>query len=476
MSDETSLAAPLDRDSDAGAESNARLNEPAPEKPRLLSLRRLSTPSAILIVTTVGGNMLRIVNTMILTRLLSPGDFGLAGMILSVFFVVQMITDIGFYAFVVRHERGDEPHFLNAVWTLHLTRGVINSVGVMLLSVPIAHLLGKPQLAPLLAVASLTLAIDGTASLTLFTSVRQGLVRRLSMVEIGAQLTQFVIGIAAAAYFRSVWAIITAMLAGSIFKSIASYTVFPDARRRPTLDLAVGSELWKFSRAIAASSMLTLALAQVDKLVLARLFSLVEFGTYVIASNLALAPTALGAIYVARIFYPQVSRAWREDPTSMRSAYYNSRGIVFFGYLICAGGLIGGAPLLIRVLYDPRYAGASIYLQMLAIASAMSILTRSIQEGLVATGRTRMTLLMNVARIAWLAIAGPIGFLQFGALGLVGTLALIEVPAYLYGLWVIRGMGFLSVRRELLSLALIAGGAAVGTAVSMTAAYLFPQP
>ena len=434
-------------------------------KPRILSWQRLTTPSALLIGTTAFGNVLRVANTMILTRLLMPSDFGLAGMILSIFFVVAMVTDVGFLPFVVRHERGDEPRFLDAVWSFHASRGLINCVLVMVLSVPISNALGKPQLAPLLAVSALTLAIDGCASLTPLTALRRGLVRRLSAVDFGFYIAQVVVGIVAAVHFRSAWALVIALLAGSLFKTAASYAIFPDSRRRLFFDRGVGRELWIFSRPIAASSLLTLLIAQVDKLVLARFFTLADFGIFVIASNLAGAPTGIIGIYVPRILYPQIARAWRTDPGSIQSHYYASRGIVFFGYLAGVGGMIGAGPLLIRMLYDPRYAGAGIFLCLLAVASAWTMITRSMQDSLVAIDQTRTTLMMNVMRLIWLAVAGPISFISFGAIGLVGVLAFIEIPAYLYGIWVMRRLRLLSARHELLALSVILGAAAAGFAL-----------
>jgi O-antigen/teichoic acid export membrane protein len=444
--------------------NDASASPAAPGKARLLSWQRITTPSAVLIATTAGSNVLRIANTMVLTRLLAPSDFGLVGMITSVFFVMALLTDVGFQVFIVRHERGDEPHFLNAVWSVHITRGVINAAILILLSEPIALLLDKPRLAPLLAVASLTIAIDGTASLTLLTALRRGLVRRLSMVDLGAFITQIVIGVIACAIFRNAWGIIVAMLASSAVKSAASYALFPESRRRFGFDRAVTSELWAFSRTIALSSMLTLLLAQVDKLVLARLFTLSQFGIYAIASTLAIAPAGIVGLYVPRIVYPQIARAWREHPSSIRSAYYGARGIIFYGYLIAAGGMIGCGPLVMRILYDPRYAnaGGGIYLQWLAVAAATQMIARYMQDALIAVGRQRATLLMNVARVIWLAIGGTIGFVQFGPIGLVATLGLIEVPAYFYGAWVLRRIDILSIRRELLSIATIVLGAAAG--------------
>src|SRR3954447_16991384 len=81
--------------------------------------------SQALALSVVVSNAIRIVSTMLLTRLLSPEVYGITGMILAVFFVINMLSDVGFQAYIVRHERSDEPNFLNAVWTIHASRGLM---------------------------------------------------------------------------------------------------------------------------------------------------------------------------------------------------------------------------------------------------------------------------------------------------------------------------------------------------------------
>ncbi|WP_293973064.1 oligosaccharide flippase family protein [Sphingomonas sp.] len=440
----------------------------------IFSRERLTGPTATVVVSTAAINILRIGNTMLLTRLLAPRDFGLVGIIGSIFFAISMITDAGFQSYIVRHERGDEPEFLDAIWSIHMLRGLLNGAFAAALAWPLAMILDKPEMAPLMAVVSLTLVIDGAMSLTLLTALRRNLVRRLSIVDTVAFLAQLVTGVIAAWLLRNAWALIISMLAYSLLRTTASYLVFPDSRRRFRIDRALSGDLWRFSRIIAASSMLTLLMSQVDKLVLARLFTLSEFGVYAIAANLAIAPIAIVGLYTSRVVYPAMAEAGRNEPASVKRRFYELRGPMFYLYLFGAGGLIGGAPMLIRLLYDPRYVGAGPFLQLLAIATALSMLTRSANEMLVATGHTRTTLIANLARAGWLVLGGVAGLLLFGPIGLVGALAVIEVPPLVYYFVVMRRLSLLDAPREGLAFAVLLAGVAGGVVVNLAAHWLLP--
>lgn len=440
----------------------------------LFSAERLTGATATLVASTAAINVLRIGNTMLLTRLLAPSDFGLVGIIMSIFFAIGMITDAGFQSYIVRHDRGDEPVFLDAIWTVHMLRGVANCAITAAMAWPLAMILQKPDLAPLMAVVSLTFVIDGFASLTLLTSIRRNLVRRLSIVDLIAFLGQLFIGVIAALILRNAWALIVSMLAYSAIRTGASYIAFPEPGRRFRIDRPLSAELWRFSRIIAASSMLTLLISQVDKLVLARLFTLGEFGVYAIASNLAAAPTAIVGLYAGRIIYPAMAEAGRSDRENLRRRYYELRGPMFYAYLFAAGGLIGAASLLVRVLYDPRYAGAGHFLQLLAVTTALSMITRSANETLVAIGHTRTTLVANISRVVWLIVAGVLGFLMLGPIGLVGALALIELPPLVYYSVAMRRLDLLDATREMLAFVVVLVGVAVGMACDLFAQLIVP--
>ena len=66
------------------------------------------TGSSALALNTVAINALRVVSTVCLTRLLAPDVYGITGVIMSVFYMITMVTELGFQPYVVRHERSDE--------------------------------------------------------------------------------------------------------------------------------------------------------------------------------------------------------------------------------------------------------------------------------------------------------------------------------------------------------------------------------
>ena len=419
-------------------------------------------------------NALRVVSTVCLTRLLAPEVYGITGVIMSVFYMITMITELGFQPYVVRHERSDEPDFISAVFTIHAIRGVLLATTGAVLAWPLSLLLDKPALALPLAICSLTFIIDGQVTLHQLRGLRDGKVQRYALIDLVGSISQTSAAIALAFLLHNVWAIVGSMFVASCVRVWIGYTLFPGSRLKFRLDREVAADMWRFSRVMAVSSMLTLLITQVDKLGLARMLPLSQFGIYVIASSLAAAPTVFAFNYASTIVYPAVAAAWRENG-SIVNAYYRSWGRFFYLYAFGGGMLIGLADLIVRLLYDPRYAAAAFYLSILAISTAFVMVTRSMESVQIASGRQRFAIEANVLRLGILVTGGLAALALHKPLVLIVALGLLEPCAYCFGLIRIGRWHQLRWLRELSFLTTVAAGLAVGALGSWLGRLLFPH-
>lgn len=418
----------------------------------------------IVAISVVLTNLLRAVSSIVLTRLLVPDAFGIAGIIGSIIFMFSMMSDLGFQAFVVRHPDGDKPRFLDTIWTMQVARSVILMLAVVLTAPAIATLLGKQELELVITVSALTFLIDGVASMTLLTALRHRLVLRLSLLELGLLAFQIMLSIVLAYFWRSYWAILVSGLIASASKSLLSYVVFPNSLRKFSLDRRYISDLWQFGRVVIGSSMVTMLLSQGDKLVLARLMPLDHFGFYMLAGSLAAAPKAFTTAYASRVLLPYYSQAWRDGMQDLQGLFYAKRRLPSMLYSFAVGGLIGSAPLIVTILYDPRYFEAALYLQVLAISSLFALASAASTEALIATGYVWVYFQESLSKLIWFAIAGPVGFALWGTLGLVIAVGLMEIPCLLYKGYQLRRVRLLDLRQELLFLAASLPGMALGAA------------
>lgn len=427
---------------------------------RLINLALRDTN--VVVISVILTNLLRALSSVVLTRLLMPEVFGIAGIIASITFTFGMISDLGFQAFVVRHPDGEKPRFLDTIWTMAVLRSAILTVALLALAPTVAGLFGKPELTPVIATSALIFIIEGCASLTLLTALRHRMILRLSLLELAVLLLQIGLSFILAYMWRSYWAILVSMLVSSGFKTLLSYLLFPNALRKPAFDRQYMRDLWAFARFVTGSSIITLLLMQTDKVILGRLMPLDDFGFYILAGNLAAAPLAFTTAYASRVLFPAYSQLWRDQSDNLKAEFYARRRLPSLLYTFAAGGLIGSAPLLIAILYDPRYEASALYLQLLAITPLFALASNAGNEALTATGHIKVTFQASIAKLAWFCIAGPLGYELGGVIGLVIAIGLMEIPAVVFKWFRMHQVNLLDLKQELLFLSAGVAGFVVG--------------
>lgn len=433
------------------------------------------TRTGVLGLTTVGNLIVRTGSSMLLTRLLSPKEFGIVGIITSVFFAVAMVTDLGFQDFLVRHERTEDRHFRDVIWTIHAKRGIVVFTAVCMASPVIAWAFNKPVVALPLAAASLIFVFNGIASLSLMTALRHDKARELSLLEFILQLFQTAACLLLAVWWHNAWSIIAAMLLQSALRALLSYRLFPDSSQHPARDPAISREFLAFSRFVMTSSALALVIGQSDKIVLGRIFTLGEFGLYAIALTIAGAPVAFAESYVNRIVFPICSQTWREAKDDLASVYYRVRRVPAALYAFACGGLIGSAGLVVALLYDRRYATASVFVSLLMISTALRLPNIAAAQLMVSVGLVQKTVHMTIVRLLWVVLAIPTGLVLFGPIGVVAAIGLIEVPATVYCWHLLRRIDVLDLREELVFLGLLTAGTVIGWVAATEVLRLFPR-
>lgn len=427
---------------------------------------------AVLIGALAAANILRIGNNLILTRLLAPEAFGIIGVITAISVVLAMLTDMGFTAFIVRSQNGDDSRFLNVVWTVRLIRSIALTVLMFAFAGPLAAVFGKPQLeAPIMASAFLFF-LEGLRALSITSALRQRRVSFVSVVEFAVAVIQIAVTIAAALVLRNYWAIICGMYAGAIANLIFSYAFFPGYRHRLTFDKTLQKELWAFARVVIVSSVITVILGQADKVFIGRTLSLDALGLYMLAVSITGTAMQLIMTYVGRVLLPTYAEAGRQSTAALAAIYYRTRWRLTLALAFLLGAGFGGGHLLARILFDDRYLGSGVFISLLCLGPLFALTTRPAEQALIVLGKIRSAVEANVARLVWIAVAAPLGLHLFGIIGLVAAFALIEASAAPYWWWRLRRAGLLEWYKETAPLAAAGLGAAIGFALDRLTDYL----
>jgi len=389
-----------------------------------LTFRRRVLQAGSWTLAGYGANQaLRLGGNLILTRLLFPEAFGLMAIIMVVIYGVRMLTDVGIGPSIVQKTRGNEPAFLNTAWTIQIVRGFLMWGGLCVLAVPIARIYGEPLLAGMLPVVGLTAIISGFNSTKLFTAQRNLEAARVTQIEIGTYALGLLCTIYLAWLQRSVWALVWGGLIGAFLKMFASHLTLHGIRNRFAWDRDAVDHLVGFGRWILLSSALTFLSTEGSRLVIGGLLDMRQLALFTLASTMNLLFWNAMQMVTGAVFFPAYAEVYRANPKNLMAALYKARlTFIVPSWGVAVLFVFFGAQLM-GILYDERYHGSGLMLELLAAGSLAGCMWGSYTGVLLAIGKVATQTLLTAIQVVFQFGGMFIGYHYGGSIGLVIGLA-----------------------------------------------------
>jgi lipopolysaccharide exporter len=420
--------------------------------------------------------MLRLVSSLVLTRLLTPAAYGIYGILLSFVFIVELVSDVGSAGLLIRHHRGKDRIFVHTLWTIRLIRSLLNGLIVFFGAPLAAHIYKLPQLTGPLRLLSLIFVLGGGESMAYILAQRDQKARISNYADLISNIAMTIFVIVAAYFIRNHYALILATLFQRTLITVSSHFFYREVGVGIAFDREALREQFRFARFVLPSSILTIILSQYDKLLLLKLSNLTLVGLYTIAANM-LAPVSGIIVHNARaVLYPRLSAYFRTDRPSVKARYRTENTRLLLVGVFAPTLVAGFGNLLVQVLYDVRYAEAGHILMVLALGVLVSAFLNASENMLVASGRNRFVLTGNAI---WLASAIPGSLLGYWAFGFEGFLwfnLAARVPGLLYFFVEQRRYELLDPRYELRLFAAALGLLLVCLSVSHVLLAVIPPP
>lgn len=376
---------------------------------------------------------LRMVNSVVLTRVLLPEFFGLMALVSTLVMGVRLLSDIGLLPSVINSPRGDEPRFLDTAWTIQIVRGLALWVIAALFTLPMAHFYHDYRLLALIPVLALNTIIDGFASTNLMTAARHIGVRRLLLIDLVAQVFTIVVTVSWAWFSPSVWALVGGTLAGSLFKTAVSHlpVVLPGRRNSFAWEKESVHSLVHFGKWIMLGTAFYFLASQADRLILGKLVTFATLGVYGIAFTFADIPRQVIQQFSYRVGLPFIAKM-----AHLPLPEYRQNCLKYRFYVLAAGAFIlalvvsAGGPLILR-LYDHRYSDAGWMVPILALGLWHTLLYATIGDILFALGKSKYNAIGTACYCVTMFVTLPIAFHFFGLRGAVASVAAGDFPFYL---------------------------------------------
>ena len=396
--------------------------------PEKSSLKALVIRGSIWTLGSYGGALLiRMVRSIVMTRLLFPEVYGLMTLVWAILTGLQMFADTGIQATIIRDKRGDDPDFLNTAFTANVFRGLLLWVASCLLAYPVAAIYHQPSLEKLLPVTGLTALIHGFTSTAMFTRRRHMDFKRLAILELSTETVTFVVLVIWAYLSPTVWSLVAGAIVGQAFMVVAAHLYLPGIRNKFHWDPSALDTFVGFGKWVYLSSAVTFLSTQGDRFLLGRYLDLAHLGVYGTATVLSQAAQAVVFKISSDVLFPAYSRVVMEGTARLRQVMLRVR-LVMDACLIVPIGMmtvLGGR--VVSLLYDQRYHDAGWMLQVLSVRLLIAAIVSNSESCLVALGHPKYLFAQNLSRMIAIAIGVPLGWYLAGTEGVVWAIAFSEL-------------------------------------------------
>jgi O-antigen/teichoic acid export membrane protein len=415
-------------------ELNTAIEEPVKDKARADEvLESAAIRATFWTVMDYGCSMaLRVVNSVVLTRLLMPESFGLMALVATLIVGISLMSDIGLGPSVIQSRRGDDPVLLNTVWTLQVLRGAGIFVVSLVLAWPMTVLYHEPRLTKLLPALGIIVVIGSFNSTNLLSASRHLGLRRLFLLDISCQIFGLLITVGCALLHPSVWALVIGSTTTAIYRAAISFyrPAIPGIRNSFCWDRECIRSLVHFVKLILLSTAFCFFVTQADRLILGKLVSFTLLGVYSIAYTVSDIPRAIINAFTQKVGYPFIAKMAHLPLPEFRRVFlsYRIRALLGGALMLCLMVYLGG--FLVSKVYDRRYHDASWMVPILALGLWHTLMYATTMPALLSLEKSQYQAIGNALYCASVIVAIPLGFHFFGMVGAVVAVALGDLPMY----------------------------------------------
>lgn len=407
----------------------------------------------------------------VLARLVAPEQFGVFAVALVVMNIVLSVGEMGVSVALVRTS-GPIAAIAPTVTTLCLASGTALAL-VCIVGAPwFSDAMGAPEATGVIQLMSFALVIAGASA------VPGALLQRNLRQDhrMAADTAGFVVGTAVAVVLAllgfGAWSLAWSRVATNAVAAAVIFALVKE-RYRPGFNRAHARSLLAFGLPLAGSSLLVLAVLNVDYIVVGKLLGTEALGFYLLAFNLSSWPVGAFSVPIRSVSLAAFSKVRDDRERFIRSFPRALRLLAVFTLPACVLLAALGEPL-IRLIYGDRWAPAAAALGLLVLLGGMRVALELAYDCLASAGRSRAILYIHLAWLIALVPMLAIGAWWDGIRGVAGghvaVALLVIAPAYLFAL-----------RREGIRAVSLAGalarpalGGAVMVAVAMAVQRLVP--
>jgi O-antigen/teichoic acid export membrane protein len=410
-------------------------------------------------LTLAGSRLVQILGVVVLARLLTPADFGLVTLALTISIFLGLVASLGLGGvFVVEQDLDDREK--GTYLTMFLVMGAVFALVMAALAPLAARVFAEPRLDDVVLALSVMVFFSGGLNWFYEALMQRELEFRNRFV---AQMVQAVtysgVGILLAALGAGVWSLVAGQIVGAGAYAVALLLLAP-YRVRPAFDRSAAARGIAQGRGFLVQTVTGFAAQNVDILVVGRVLGAARVGYYSMAVRLSELPSWVVAESVAKVTFPGFARM-RHRGEDVTPAFLSALKLVAF--VTCPLGIVlsGAAEPVVLVVFGERWAPMIGPLAVLGVWGAVKPVRNTIAWLLNSVGHQAVLGRLSLVLLAALAPAVYVGARAGGITDVAWVVLGESVAATLALAWFARSRAGIAFGRQWSAVAVVAAACPV---------------
>lgn len=361
-------------------------------------------------------------SVILLSRLLTPVDFGTYAMASPVLAFAGLFQDLGLGHATVQKDKLTQNE-LSALFWVNLSVGAVLAVTQVALSPFVASFYSMPNLAPLTSGMSVTLLLSGADVQHLSLLTRQMRFWTLAGLESAAALTGLLTSAVVAFVYHTYWAILAGSLASGVVLAGGAWLSSGWLPSRPG-SIRAAREMLSFGFGVTGYNLAEFLSRNTDAMLIGKAWGAAPLGAYNRAYRLLLFPLQQVSNPMVRIMLPTLSGLLKE-PERYREAF---RRAVLPALLLVLPGvafMIASADRLVETLLGGQWSEAAPIFVALGIAGLLQTCNSPATWLFLSQGRAKEYMRWGVFNVSTSIFAFLCG-LPFGPIGVASAYSISE--------------------------------------------------
>ncbi len=379
----------------------------------------------------------------LLSRLLSPSDFGLMAMIMVVIVFAQSYTDMGVNNAIIHYQLTDKQHLSSLFW-LNLFVGIGLFLTMIIVTPLVVMFYHEARLANLLLLTSVVFLVIPIGQQFQILLERELLFGRVAFAEIMSTLSGTGIALLCALAGFGVYSLVLGLLMRSLVKSL-SFFLIGLRQWQPMFHFRIDDlkRYLSFGFYQMGERSINYLAWNLDKIIIGSLLGAQALGFYSIAYQIMSLPFSMFNPIITRVAFPVFAKIQSDDYELRRGYLAAIRAIAFVLFPVYTGMIILAKPLFL-IAVGREWLPAIPVFQILCILGYFYSIGNPIGSLLLAKGRVKIGFYLNILVFILYSLAIWIGS-SYGVTGIAISLVLSQAcilfPLGFWIRWLLVHMG-----------------------------------